>query len=261
MSWCHETVLIPVENHHLHTVDLGQGTPILMHDGWVASWELWLPMIERMQSRWRCIALDHRGAGATTLPPSTISADALVDDVFRVLDAHDVDRCVIAGESLGSLACVQAALREPSRFAGMVLIGSMVRAPALTPEAEEEMTSDWSDYVAQFVAACLPEPDAEPLRRLGRNTLVTAGPVAAAQMTRAHAGISPDFAGVTTPTLVVHGTLDVIAPLEGARQVAATIPGASLVELEGAGHVPLLTRPLEVVDALSSWWSRVSSGA
>ena len=108
-------MLLPVDGHHLRVADLGRGTPILMHDGWVASWDLWLPMIELLQHDWRCIAYDHRGTGASTFPPASISAPALVDDVFRVLDALEVERCVLAGESMGCLVVQQAALRAPGK--------------------------------------------------------------------------------------------------------------------------------------------------
>lgn len=251
-------MLLEVEGYHLRTVDLGRGTPILMHDGWVASWDLWLPMIELMQHDWRCIAYDPRGTGASTFPPESITAAALVDDVFRVLDAHGIDRCVIAGESLGSVVCQQAVLRDPSRFLGLVIIGGFPRVPSGgQDDAADGIRADWSGSVDAFVTACLPEADSAPLHRLGRNTLLPAGPDAAVRMSAAHAGIAPDLAAIAVPTLVVHGALDAIAPVAGARELAATVPDAHLVVLDDAGHVPLLTRPREVVDTLTDWWSQI----
>ena len=61
-------MLLPVEGHHLHTVDLGQGTPLVLHSGWVASWGLWLPLVERLQTRWRCVALSSLVTPALDLP-------------------------------------------------------------------------------------------------------------------------------------------------------------------------------------------------
>ena len=250
-------MLVPVQGHHLRTVDLGQGVPLLLHDGWVASWDLWLPLVERLQHDWRCVAYDHRGTGASTFPPETIGADALVDDVFRVLDAHRIDRCVVAGESLGSLVCLQAVLRDPSRFLGLVVVGGMPRGLPAAAATAAAVRADWEGYVAGFVRACLPEPDAAALHRLGRGTLLPSGPDAAVRMTEAFADVVPDLAAVGVPTLVVHGSLDAIAPLDGARLLAATVPGAELVVLDGAGHVPILTRPDDVAAAITTWWSRV----
>ncbi|MFI4928393.1 MAG: alpha/beta fold hydrolase, partial [Burkholderiales bacterium] len=52
------------------------------------------------------------------------------------------------------------------------------------------------------------------------------------------------------PTLVIHGTLDVITPLANAEKLASTIPAATLVKLEGAGHVPTITRAAAVAEAI-----------
>ncbi len=181
-------MLVSIGGHHLRIADLGRGTPLLMHDGWVASWDLWLPLIEELQHEWRCIAYDHRGAGASTFPTDAITAPALVDDVFRVLDAAGVERCVVAGESMGCLVVEQAVLRDPSRFLGLVLVGGPVQAE-LRPERHDEMAGtaamirkDWAAYVDGFVSACLPEPDAAPLHRWGVQTLLPAGPEAGIAM-------------------------------------------------------------------------------
>ncbi|MCU0264977.1 MAG: alpha/beta hydrolase [Actinomycetia bacterium] len=250
-------MLVPVDGHHLRTVDVGRGTPLLLHDGWVASWDLWLPLIELLQHDWRCLALDHRGTGASTFPAEAIARQSLVDDVFRVLDAHQVGRCVVAGESLGSLVVLQAVLQDPSRFEGLVLVGGFPRTLPVSPSTGEAVLADWPGYVDSFVSACLPEPDAGPLHRWGVQTLLPAGPEAAVRMTAVHAGVAPDLAAVPVPTLVVHGALDAIAPLAGAHELAAAIPDARLVVLDDAGHVPILTRPRQVADAVTAWWSDV----
>jgi pimeloyl-ACP methyl ester carboxylesterase len=254
-------MLLPVEGHHLHTVDLGQGTPLVLHSGWVASWGLWLPLVERLQTRWRCVAYDHRGTGASTFPPEAISAEALVDDLFRVLDALAVEQAVLAGESLGCMVCLKAVLRDPSRFLGLITVGGFPRVPAQRGEAAVADPVDWPIRIAKFVDACLPEPDAEPMHRLAEGTLLPSGPEAAARMSAALAGTSPELEAVAVPTLVIHGALDALAPVAGAHELANTIPGAQLVVIDDAGHVPPLTRPDAVASAINSWWTQTARDA
>lgn len=55
---------------------------------------------------------------------------------------------------------------------------------------------------------------------------------------------------IEIPTLILHGTADAIVPIEGSRQLAELLPDAELVEFEGSGHVPTMTRPNDVVDAI-----------
>lgn len=250
-------MLVPIDGHHLRVVDLGRGTPLLLHSGWVASWDLWLPTIELLQDDWRCVAYDHRGAGASTFPAESITAPALVDDVFRVLDAAGIERCVVAGESLGCLVVAQAVLRDPGRFLGAVLVGGPTRGLDPPPQVAERIRADYPAYIDAFVAACVPEPDAVPLHRWGCGTLLPAGPEAAVAMTAAHVTVAPRLEDIGVPTLVPHGALDAIVPVAAGHEAASRIPDAELVVLDDAGHVPIMTRPRKVADAVTQWWDRV----
>ena len=133
---------------------------------------------------------------------------------------------------------------------------SSPRTPPLSPDRFDAIRKDWPGYVAGFVAACLPEPDAAPLHRLGQGTLLPAGPEAAARMLAAHAGLSPALESIAVPTLVVHGAHDAIAPLAQGQELAARIPHAELMVLDDAGHVPIITRPAAVAAAIENWWRR-----
>ena len=154
---------IATDGYLLHGVDFGAGpTTFVAHGGWVGSWELWEEPFQLMQSQWRCISYDHRGAGASTFPPATIDPAALVDDLFAVLDHYEVARCVLAGESLGALTAVAAVLRDPSRFDGLVLVDGVPFTDGNVDPAERAaMMTDFPAYVRAFVAACVPEPDSE----------------------------------------------------------------------------------------------------
>lgn len=250
---------IATDGYLLHSVDFGAGpATFVAHGGWVGSWELWEAPFERMQSRWRCVSYDHRGAGASTFPPDTINPAALVDDVFAVLDHYEIERCVLAGESMGALTAVAAVLRDPSRFDGLVLVDGVPFTDGVVDPAEREaMMADFPSYVKTFVAACVPEPGSEHLRRWGEQILLRADPAAAAQMRDSHiaAAIRPDYAALALPTLVVHGELDRIVPVQAAHYIAGAISGATLEVLPGSGHVPSVTQPAALVDAIERWWA------
>ena len=241
----------------LNVLAFGRGPmTFVAHGGWVGSWELWQEPFQLMQSRWRCVSYDHRGSGATTAPPESISPSALVDDLFVVLDELGVDECVLAGESMGAMTCLAAVERDPSRFRGLVLVDPV---PSAGPDAHpmaEASRRDFSATVREFVDACIPEPDSDHLRRWGRQILLRAEPEAAARIieTFARECVAPDLRRISVPTLVVHGANDVIVPLEVAEEVTATIPDAHLTVIDGAGHVPTMTRPHEVVAAIEAWW-------
>ena len=257
-------VFVAADGYLLNTVEFGTGPrTFVAHGGWVGNWELWQEPFQLMQSRWRCVAYDHRGAGASTFPPESITPDGLVDDLLTVLDFYEVRSCVLAGESLGALTCLLAVLREPARFAGLVLVDGVPTAneDRQRPLVEGSRT-DYPSTVAAFIDACVPEPDSEHVRRWGRQILLRADPEAAARILEVHyeQNVTADLSRVSMPTLVIHGQRDAIVPLAVGEAVAAAISGSELVVLPDAGHVPTLTRPQEVVDAIDRWATTALDG-
>lgn len=248
-------MFIPAGGHLLNAVDLGQGTrTFVAHGGWVGSWELWQQPFELMQSTWRCIAYDHRGSGASTAPASEVHPQGLVDDLFTVLDHYDVENCVVAGESLGALTVLAAVLQQPGRFAGLVIVDGVTESSGVATD-RSAVRDAFDAYVEAFVEACVPEPESDHLKRWGRQILLRADPESAARMFESHdvPRITPDLSAVEVPTLLIHGRRDAIVPLSAAREAAAAIPGAELVVIDDAGHVPTMTRPREVAAAIDAW--------
>ena len=56
------------------------------------------------------------------------------------------------------------------------------------------------------------------------------------------------------PTVALVGA---IVPVAAGHEAASRIPDAELVVLDDAGHVPIMTRPRKVADAVTQWWDRV----
>ncbi len=146
-------MFIQIDGHRLNAVSFGSGpVDLVAHGGWVGSWELWQDPFMLMQERWRCVSYDHRGSGASTFPADTITPEALVDDLFGVLDHFSVERCVLAGESLGALTCLQAVLREPQRFAGLMLVDGV---PAADGERQRTLVAgSRADFPATSSGRC-----------------------------------------------------------------------------------------------------------
>ncbi|HEV7642027.1 MAG TPA: alpha/beta hydrolase [Gaiellaceae bacterium] len=249
-------MFLDVNGVRLHALDFGDGPRTLVAvGGWTGSWEVWEEPIAQLTARgWRCIAYDHRGAGESPVDPALITVGAMVDDVTGVLDALGVERCVLAGESQGGAIAQYAAAQSPNRFDGLVL-----SAPSPTGRSEggggfaDACRADYPAAVAGFVSACFPEPDSDHVKRWARNILLRAEPEQAARiidMWRDEVVPNVDPTQIDVPTLILHGTSDAIVPIELSRQLAELLPDAELLEFEGSGHVPTMTRPDEVVEAI-----------
>jgi pimeloyl-ACP methyl ester carboxylesterase len=248
-------MFVDVNGHLLNTVSFGTGPRTLVaHGGWVGNWELWQQPFELLSDRCRCVSYDHRGSGESQVPIADITPQGLVDDLFGVMDQLGIDRCVLAGESLGAVVALQAAHRHPDRFEGLVLVDG---PPGLVADSVQPLIDgalhDWPATVQRFIDDCIPEPDSEHIRKWGRDILLRSTGPAAAQMFSCYLeGPEPwvPLEEIQVPTLIIHGSADVIVPVGVGEWMASAIPGATFVRLEGAGHVPTMTRPQDVVNAI-----------
>jgi len=256
-------MFLKIADHDVFALSFGVGPrTFLAQGGWIGSSEVWLPTLERLSPGWRTVAFDHRGAGETRVPVEAITYDALVDDIFRVIDALGIDRCVIGGESSGVQVVLDALLRHPERFDGAVLVDGSAGLPRPSEAGPSPITgppstwpgSDWSAQLRWFIDLCVPEPDSEPIRRWGHHILLRAEPEAAERLWGLGRSAAPALverlAEVRVPVVLIGGSEDPLLPPAAMTELARRLPHSRQVVVEGAGHVPIMTRPREVVAAI-----------
>lgn len=245
-------MFLELDDAVLATVDLGPlDRPLLALNGWSASWQAWLPTFEVLTRHRRCLTFDTRGTGGSTADPASVTLSTLVDDVFRVLDAHGIDRCTLAGESLGGFVALHAATRHPERFTELALVAA---SAAIPPESVGDLVAgartDYSATARAFARRCLNEPEAARLHHWGAHLFLLADPEVAARLFECAYDHPVDPTAITIPTTVIHGDSDLVVPVDIGRYLASVIPTANLIELPGAGHGPTVTRPHAVAAAL-----------
>jgi pimeloyl-ACP methyl ester carboxylesterase len=250
-------MFLEINGVRLNVVSFGSGErTIVATGGWAGSWELWQQPFELLTADgWRCIAYDHRGSGESSVDPELITVDAMADDAVGVLDALGVETCILAGESMGGVVAQHAAVRHPHRFTGLVLVDSP-RPGSGTSEGRAKFAAatrrDYPAVVGPFVDGCLPEPNSEHVRRWARNILLRSEPEQAARLTEMWDDAPLiDPGEITMRTLLVHGADDAIVSVNESRALVELLPDAELVVLDGTGHVPTMTRPHDVVDAIT----------
>jgi pimeloyl-ACP methyl ester carboxylesterase len=255
-------MFVTVGDAQLYAVAFGssKAPAILGIGGWIGSWELWADPFSLLSARWRTLAFDHRGAGVTQAPVGSITFATLVDDVFAILDLFGVEHAILAAESAGAAIALGAALQRPERITGLVIVDGhyFQETPLADDRFYTALLSSYPEALDWFVDACVPEPDCEAIKQWGRQILDRAEPQAAQALYRmAHSvDLRPEIKRITQPALILHGELDRIEPLDSARFLAEQIPGATLEILPGAGHVPTMTRPRAVAEAIERFFGR-----
>ena len=231
----------------LFSLSFGQGPHTLFTlGGWVGSGEVWFDLFGHLPD-WRCVAYDHRGSGASTHSSSPITVAAQVDDLFAVMDAQGVQRCVLGAESAGVGIALEAALRAPHRFTGLVLVdGSWGRPPPGSMDGFiASLEADYEGGLKAFIDRCLPEPHSEDARRWGLHILRRAPLRHAVELLRCRSQLTAQdhLRDIALPTLMVHGELDSVTAPASSKTLATSLPNAELHLLPGLGHVPIVTAP------------------
>jgi pimeloyl-ACP methyl ester carboxylesterase len=219
-----------------------------------------------LQSRW--LAHHGRSVVAVDLPghgrsggEALRSIPDVADWVARLLDALGVEKAAVAGHSMGGLVSFDMAVRHPGRVRALGLVGVAAAMPvsgALLGAAEAnrheavDMVAIWGHGFSAGLGGC-----AMPgLWMLGDGTrlLERAKPgVLHADLAacNAYGDMAERAKAIACPAVVVIGQRDMMTPARSGRALAAAIPGARLVELAGAGHMLMIERPDEVLDALA----------
>lgn len=254
-------MFITLDNAKIYTTSFGSpASPALVGiGGWIGSWELWAEPFTILSQRWHTIAYDHRGVGATVAPVESITFARMVDDLFAVLDAVGVEQCVLAAESAGALTALAAALKQPTRITGLVIVDGMYYRDSdpATDLFLMGLQQAYSTTLDRFVDACVPEADSDHLKRWGRQIIDRASQEAAIALylSTQQIDLRGEFSRILQPTLILHGENDLLVSVDEARQLAQMLPNATLKILPGAGHVPTLTRPLEVADEIQRFFA------
>lgn len=204
------------------------------------------------------VRLDSRDAGRSgrsgAAGPS-YSMDDTAADVVALLDALGLEAAVLAGVSLGGVTAQIVAVDHPERVSGLVLISTTPRGDDLPGPVEglfagEPEPPDWGDRAAAVrYLVELERPyggtrfDEALMTRIAERTFEHADDLAA-QLHNPFAvaegrPLRDRLGEIGAPTVVVHGTADPMFPPAHGRALAAAIPGARLVEVEGFGHATL----------------------
>lgn len=242
----------------------GAGAPVvLVHGLGYARWG-WEPVADVLAERFEVVLLDNRGIGASDAPSGPYTVAEMAGDVLRVLDEAGVERAHVVGTSLGGMIAQELALTAPDRVEKLVLVCTTPGGPNAAPMPEvtvqllaEAPTLEPLVALRRFVANALrPDPPEETVERILAHRLATAQPPAA-WMAQAAAGAAFDawasLPGLTAPTLVIHGTADVVVAPANADLLAERIAGARVEWFEGCGHLLFWEEPARFAEVVGEF--------
>jgi pimeloyl-ACP methyl ester carboxylesterase len=242
----------------------GEGTPILFIHGFPLDRTMWRHQLAGL-SRWKRIAPDLRGAGASSAPADGYSVARYADDIVQVLDTLGLERTVVCGLSLGGYILFELLRRHAARVRAAIFCSTKAAADSaearrgreeMAALAEREGTGAIAErLVPQLLAPATfaAQPDVVAHVREMINRTPIPGLVGALRAMRDRPDSTPLLGGIKVPTLVVAGEEDKITPAEGMRAMAQAIPGAQFAAIPAAGHLAPLEQPLATSRTLADF--------
>lgn len=229
-----------------------QGVPVLFLHGFGGDLGNWLFNLDAVAERHPVIALDLPGHGQSDvkLPGTTLAA--LAGFVAALLDRLDVERVHAVGHSMGAAIAAQLALDHPRRVASLALLapaglGEAIDAGYLEGFVAAGSRRELKPVVEQLFAdpALVSRTLLDELLKYKRLDGVTEllGTLNQALFGGGRQAERPVARLVDKPTVIVWGEQDRVIP---AAQAALAPPGAEVVVLPGAGHMPMMEQAAAV---------------
>jgi sigma-B regulation protein RsbQ len=249
----------------------GRGrVPMLFAHGFGCDQNMWRLVAPAFEDDHRVILFDHVGAGKSDPAAfsrarhSTLSGYAA--DVLEICAALGVEGGVFVGHSVSAMIGVLAALREPGRFASLVLVGP---SPCYLNDGDyrggfersdvdallESMETNYLGWSGAMAPVIMGNADRPQLAEELTNSFCRTDPEKARVFARATflSDNRADLPDLGTPCLVLQCAQDPIAPERVGRYVHAALPRSELVLMRATGHCPNLSAPEETIAAMRAF--------
>jgi pimeloyl-ACP methyl ester carboxylesterase len=230
----------------------GEGEPLLLIQGMSANHMAWgRPFSSLLERSFEVVSFDNRGMGLSRRVTEAFSIAEMAADTAALLDALEIESAHVLGISMGGMIAQELALAHPRRLRSLTLgcsycggPGSQLMEPADFQGLVEAMASGDAQRVfrAMYELNLSPGFRADPSRFADFTAMAEALPAPRetialqVQAIAAH-DTSARLPGLSTPTLVVHGTEDRVLGYPNGPLIASLIPGARLETFEGVGHM------------------------
>lgn len=260
--------------HYLAGGPADHATPLVLLHGIFAEKDHWVDFARPLTGTWRVIAPDLPGFGQSGRHASEpYDYEAQVVRLLALLDAWQLQRVHLAGNSMGGTLAALFAQRHPQRVASVALIGSPhgLRTPqastmdaliaagqaplvAATPEQFDRMMGLVFARQPWIPGPILQQTKAAALRDAPSNARVWREQLQHRYLLDAR------IEGLRAPLFALWGDADQVFHPSGMQRLKERVPGASVEALAGVGHLPMMEAPGQAADAYARFLRSLAGG-
>jgi len=234
----------------------GKGFPIVLAHGAGGNHLSWWQQVPVFSRHFRCITFDHRGWGLS-VDSDDAGPASFVTDLMGLLDHLEIERAILAGQSMGGLTALGVALRQPGRVAGLLMANTFAGLRrevwlAASDEKREAVRLIWDRRRADGIKRALaPEfsrqhkdraflyKQIRMLNEFGPNRLVSEPRIMrlrALEREPDTAASKESLAAMPMPVLFVGGEHDEVMPVSLMEIAHELIPSSDMVVVPGTAH-------------------------
>jgi len=236
----------------------GSGPPLLLIMGMSGTFDHWdAGFLEDLRRDFDVIVYDHRGVGSSGPLDGPLSIARLAEDAAGLLAALEIDSAHVLGISMGGMVAQELALAHPERIRTLALgcsycggEGSALAGEDVMRKLAEGMASGdrerairtaWEANVSPGFAAN--EDAYARFLEIGLRRAVPVEVIMEQMRAITEHDTSARLPGIELPTLVLHGTLDQMLPVQNGHMIAGLIGGSRLEIFDGVGHLFFWEQP------------------
>jgi pimeloyl-ACP methyl ester carboxylesterase len=266
------------------TLTMGTGADVVLIHGLGGAKSSFFDTAAALSTRYRVHALDLPGFGSSSKPATApYTARWFAETVRETMDALDISRAHVAGNSMGGRVAIELGLRHPDRVAGLALLCPAVAfvkrtyhpiVRALRPELGLLPHQFSRDKVAEHFWSLFADPESidpavadvviDEFQRIyasagGRIAFLSSARNIYLDAPYGRNGFYGRLSQLEAPALFVWGSHDRVIPPAFARHVARWLPTAEQIVLEGCGHVPQVERAEQTIGLLDRFFGRIDA--
>jgi len=253
-------------NYEIHG---SEGAPWLTFSHSLAcSLRMWDGQVAEFKDRFRILAYDTRGHGASEAPKGPYSLDMLAEDLGQLLEHLEIKRTHYVGLSMGGMIGQTLVLKEPGLFDRVVLADTgHTQTPETRKQWEERIRTAETKGMQPLVQGTLERWFTEPFRKNRPEVVKKIADLIQGTPVPGYVGCCQAIARLNTtarlkeikhPVLAIAGEQDAAAP--GTRYIGENVPGARLVMLAGAAHIANIEQAEAFNRALREFLSSPATG-
>jgi pimeloyl-ACP methyl ester carboxylesterase len=232
------------------------------------------PQMQSLRDRYRCVAFDHRGHGRSEVTEAGYDMENLYSDAVALIETLQCAPCHFVGLSTGGFIGLRIGIRRADLLQSLILMDT-----SADPEPEENLKQykllmiivrwlGWRPVIGKvmplfFGKKFLSDPARPHEVKEWKGRILSSNKRAMVKFGQgifSRAGVYEELPKISVPTLMVVGEEDVVTPMDKAKRISETIPGAQLVVIPHAGHLCTVEEPDAVTAALEAFLSSQRQG-